>query len=177
MIVAEIKKKENVVEYIIYLKQVQDIIRANNFDINKIDRLIISKYQVDPKTENQIKEWYSDFILSMKSEKLEKSGDIDTIRNLTDELNKIHLALLSDENNYKHQELYRWAKPNIEEYKKISRQGSDNEIEIAINALYGLLLLRLQKKEISVETIEAMQTFSNLLAHIALVYHKLHPEG
>ncbi len=176
MIVAEIKKKENIVEYIIYLKQIQDIIRANDFDINKIEELIINKYNTSSTTADRIKEWYSNFIISMKEEKVENTGDIKAINDLIDELNKIHLAMLSDKDNYKHAELYRWAKSNIEEYKRISKSESGNEIEIAISALYSLLLLRLQKKDVSVETAEAMQTFSNLLAHVALAYHKMNEE-
>jgi flagellin-specific chaperone FliS len=112
----------------------------------------------------------------MKEEKVENTGDIKAINDLIDELNKIHLAMLSGKDNYKHAELYRWAKSNIEEYKRISKSESGNEIEIAISALYSLLLLRLQKKDVSVETAEAMQTFSNLLAHVALEYHKMNEE-
>lgn len=173
MIIAEIKEKENIIEYIIYIKQLQDIIRANNFDIDKIDELIISKYEVSSQKYDEIKKWYSDIIISMQLEKIEKLGDLKFIKELIEKLNDIHIAMLSDEDNHKHHELYRWAKSNIEDFKKISKHESNNEVEICINALYNLLLLRLQKKDISVETLEAMQTFSNLLANIAYVYKKV----
>lgn len=170
MIIAEAKKKENIIEYILYLKQIEDIIRANDFNINKLDELFIDRFKVDSSTKSKIRNWYSDFIISMKQENVEKSGDIKLITDLVNELNEIHLRLLNDPDEYKHDELYRWAKPNIEEFRKLSDSHSDNEIEIAVEALYSLLLLRLQKKDISVDTLEAMQTFSNLLAHLALKY-------
>ncbi|MBQ5457749.1 MAG: DUF4924 family protein, partial [Bacteroidales bacterium] len=74
---------------------------------------------------------------------------------------------------YRHHELYTWAKPNIDEYKKLSRSNSDNEIEICIDAMYALLLLKLQHKSVSEETAQAMQTFGSLLANLADVYKKL----
>ncbi|MBQ5571846.1 MAG: DUF4924 family protein, partial [Bacteroidales bacterium] len=43
MIIAELKKKENIVEYILYIRQLADIMRANRMDISKIDELLVSK--------------------------------------------------------------------------------------------------------------------------------------
>ncbi|MBQ4476877.1 MAG: DUF4924 family protein, partial [Bacteroidales bacterium] len=51
--------------------------------------------------------------------------------------------------------------------------NSDNEIEICIDAMYALLLLKLQHKSVSEETAQAMQTFGSLLANLADVYKKL----
>jgi hypothetical protein len=173
MIIADLKKKENIVEYIIYIKQIEDIIRANDFNINKIEEIIINQYKVDKTTKNKIKNWYSDLIISMKQECIEKTGDLKLITDIENDLDAIHKKLLFDKNEYKHTELYRWAKPNIAEFKDLSKSKSDNEIHISIDALYSLFLLRLQKKEISVDTLAAMQTFSNLLAHIALKYNEI----
>ncbi len=168
MIVAELKKRENIVEYIIYMRQVQEIIRACKFDIKTIDEIIINNYQVVESERNTIRNWYSDLILFMKNEKVEESGDLVLIKDIIANLNTIHLEMLQDKSDLKHKELYLWAEPNIKEYKKLSKSESNNEIEIAINAVNSLLLLRLQKKAISDDTAQAMQTFTNLLANIAL---------
>lgn len=173
MIIAELKKKENIVEYILYIRQLMDIMRANNMDIHKIDELLVSKFEVSEKEKLKIHNWYHDLIVKMRNENVEHSGDIREIKELIAVLNKIHQTLLNDENEYRHHELYNWAKPNIEEYKKLSRSNSDNEIEICIDAMYALLLLKLQGKSISEETAQAMQTFGSLLANLAEVYKQL----
>ena len=173
MIIAELKKKENIVEYILYIRQLMDIMRANNLDIQKIDELLVSKFEVSEKEKLKIHNWYHDLIVKMRNENVEHSGDIKEIKDLIAVLNKIHQTLLNDENEYRHHELYNWAKPNIEEYKKLSRSNSDNEIEICIDAMYALLLLKLQGKSISEETAQAMQTFGSLLANLAEVYKQL----
>ena len=173
MIIAELKKKENIVEYILYIRQLMDIMRANNLEIQKIDELLVSKFEVSEKEKLKIHNWYHDLIVKMRNENVEHSGDIQEIKDLIAVLKKIHQTLLNDENEYRHHELYNWAKPNIDEYKRLSRSNSDNEIEICIDAMYALLLLKLQGKSISEETAQAMQTFGALLANLADVYKKL----
>ena len=36
MIIARRKRKENIAEYLLYMWQVEDLIRANNFDMDSI---------------------------------------------------------------------------------------------------------------------------------------------
>lgn len=173
MLISEQKKKENIIEYIIYMFQIQDILRAYNFDIEKIYDIYINRYNTSEAQKEIIKKWYENLISQMKAEKIEQKGNLSFLNSLMSELNTLHLAMLSDQNNLKHIDLAAWAKPNIEEFKKLSKSDSENDVEICINALYSLFLLRLQKKEICENTMMAMQTFSNLLANIALVYKML----
>ncbi len=173
MIIAELKKKENIVEYILYMRQLADIMRANNMDIHRIDELLVSKFEVSQKEKLKIHNWYQDLINKMHNENIVAGGDLKEIKDLIAVLNKIHLTLLNDKEEYRHHELYTWAKPNIDEYKKLSRSNSDNEIEICIDAMYALLLLKLQHNSVSEETAQAMQTFGSLLANLADVYKKL----
>lgn len=46
MIIAQQKRKENIAEYLLYMWQVEDLIRAYNFDIDKIEANIISGYAI-----------------------------------------------------------------------------------------------------------------------------------
>lgn len=170
MIIAQQKRKENIIEYILYMRQIQDIIRASGFDIGIIDKTIIAGFAVNEKVKSDMRQWYTDIILDMKSEKKEELGDIKILEDLIDEINKLHINLINDSKEYKHAELYRWAKPNIEEFRKLSKQENANDVKVCLDALYNLLLLRLIGKDISEDTMQAMQTFSNLLAHLALMY-------
>ncbi|PLX08814.1 MAG: DUF4924 domain-containing protein [Marinilabiliales bacterium] len=172
MIIAEQKKKENIVEYILYIRQIQEILRANKFDINKIEELVINKYDVSDSIKDEIRNWYTDLILAMKQEKIEESGDLELIKILIKNLDYIHDSLLKDPEDFKHKELFRWAEPNIKEYRNLSNADKESDVEVCINAINSLLLLRLKNQAISEETAQAMQTFTNLLANIALHYHQ-----
>ena len=47
MIVASKKRKENIAEYLLYMWQIEDLIRANGLDIDKIRTNIIDKFNLD----------------------------------------------------------------------------------------------------------------------------------
>ncbi len=56
MIIASQKRKENVAEYILYMWQIEDLIRANDLDISKIETNIIDKSNLDPAQRKQMVE-------------------------------------------------------------------------------------------------------------------------
>jgi hypothetical protein len=163
MFIAKEKRKTNIAEYILYMWQVEDLIRAHNFDIDLIETNLISQYTQPPRVKNDIREWFADLILMMHEEGVRKHGHISFLRTLMDDLYDFHLKLLDDSEEKLYHQLFQRAYPFINEIK--SKSGNNvSEIETCMNALYGLLLLRLKKKEVSRETEKAMATFSQLIA-------------
>ena len=53
MYIASQKRKENIAEYLLYMWQIEDLIRANGLDLDKIKSNVIDKYQL---SEPKIKE-------------------------------------------------------------------------------------------------------------------------
>jgi hypothetical protein len=172
MLIAKEKRKENIAEYILYMWQVEDTIRACNFDIELIDSRIISQFSQSQKIKDEIKEWYVDIILMMHEEGLKDTGHLKILNSLVEELNNLHLKLIHEKKDPKYLEQYYWAVPNIRDFEKRLDGKTKNEVEICLSALYALLLLRLQKKDVSRETMEAMQTFSNVLALLSYWFRK-----
>ncbi len=58
MIIAQQRKKENLAEYILYMWQVEDIIRAYNFDITAIEKNIIAHFKETEEKQKEIYDWY-----------------------------------------------------------------------------------------------------------------------
>ena len=56
------------------------------------------------------------------------------------------------------------------ELRAKSGEGKTGELETCFNALYGVLLLRLQKKEIQSDTLKAIQQISAFLSILAEKY-------
>ena len=52
MIIAKEKRKTNLAEYVLYMWQVEDLIRSFCFDIEKIGTEYIARFQVDEATHN-----------------------------------------------------------------------------------------------------------------------------
>ena len=67
MIVARQKKKENIAEYLLYMWQIEDIIRACGGNIDVIQKQIIDGYRgQSPETMNAIREWYENLCEMMR---------------------------------------------------------------------------------------------------------------
>ena len=47
MITASQKRKENIAEYLLYMWQIEDLIRANGLDIDKIRANVLERYNLD----------------------------------------------------------------------------------------------------------------------------------
>ena len=59
MFIASQKKKENIAEYVLYMWQIEDIIRANNLNIESITANIIDKFtSLTDKQRQDLIEWY-----------------------------------------------------------------------------------------------------------------------
>lgn len=173
MFIAKEKKKTNIAEYVLYMWQVEDIIRSNNFDLSQITELIISKYQVTEEVKYEIKFWYQNLIEQMMKEGIADKGHLsDTLKHV-EELNNLHNSLLTTVQDKAYQEQYLKTKDNLNNFMLKSGGEASSEVHACFIALYGLLLLKLKQTEISSTTKEAMKTFSGMLAILVDRYNKL----
>ena len=60
MITARQKRKENIVEYLLYMWQVEDMIRACRLDMDIMEERIISKYDQPEEAKRRIRLWYQE---------------------------------------------------------------------------------------------------------------------
>ena len=82
MIIARQKRKENICEYLLYMWQVEDLIRANHFDMEEIRRNVLSRYQQPEETMREIEQWYEELIEMMRSEGVKEAGHIQLNKNV-----------------------------------------------------------------------------------------------
>ena len=176
MIIAKQKKKENIAEYILYMWQIEDLIRAYKFDVGEIEKNIVEKFNQPEQIQNEISNWYSGLVDLMHEEGITKSGHLQFVQNTINDINQLHLRLLKSPEHLDYIEIYNKAKPSIIELMNKSKGTVENEIEACFNGLYGLLMLRLQQKTIHAETATAMASVSQLVAMISKKY-KLIEEG
>ncbi len=174
MIIAKQKKQENPAEYVLYMWQIEDMIRACQFNMDIIEEKLIVGYQVEDAQKQEIRNWYEGLIQQMHDEKKMEKGHLQFLINQVNDLYDFHLYLLNDESETSYQEFARIASPNIELFREKSKDKSSNDIEVCLNAMYSLLMLRLQKREITKDTENAMQSFSNLLGLLSNKYIDFH---
>lgn len=167
MIVARSKRKENIAEYLLYMWQVEDLIRANKFDIDSIRRTIIAQYDQPAEKKEEIACWYEQLIEMMRSEGVMEQGHIQLNKNIIITLTDLHLRLLKSPNEMIYQAAYYKTLPYIVQLRSKSAGVEVPELETCFTAIYGYLLLKMQRKEVSPETEEAVKQISSFLAILA----------
>jgi hypothetical protein len=109
----------------------------------------------------------------MHEEGIKKSGHLKIVTGVVNELYELHKRLIFESKVPEYIKVYNDAKPNIDAFQDKLKMPGINDIEVCFYGLYGLLLLRLKKKEVSPETSEAMQTFTNILGLLSKYYHNI----
>ena len=106
----------------------------------------------------------------MEKERVTKTGHLQFILNLIDDLNEFHIKLLQTGKDRQYPALFQLAKPVLNEFKSKSLEKEDNDIRLGFQALYSIILLRLQNKEISATTQSAVDHISKLMGHLSARY-------
>lgn len=173
MITASVKKRENIAEYLIYMWQIEDLIRANGLDIDKIQSNIIDQYKdLTEAQRKEMRDWYDSLIDMMRRENVIEKGHLQINKNVIIQLDDLHRKLLGNQKYAAYSAQFYHTLPIIVELRAKSGDNKSGEIETCFNALYGILLLRLQGKEISEETKHAIDQISKFLAVLAMYYKK-----
>lgn len=177
MLIAREKKKTNIAEYILYMWQVEDMLRALGLDMERVDEHVVARFRADDALRQEIYDWYDNLVAMMKQEKVEAKGHIQPLKNTVDELTELHFFLLHQAHDPRYHQLVLQAAGNLVEFRRKSGvDDSVSDVELALNALYGHLMLKLQHKEIHPETQAAMDGFSKIIAYLAARYKEMEEE-
>lgn len=171
MLIAKQKRKENIAEYILYLYQVEDLIRAFKLDMNLIDNQLVKSYNVDESTSKEISDWYSNLVIMMDKEGIREKGHLQFLDNLIADVNQLHLKLMESELDAGYVSNFQSVAGLITELKQKNKEAK-NDVELAITAIYGFLLLKMQKKTISEETTVAIKQISQWLSNLSKMYKR-----
>ncbi len=164
MIIAREKKKTNIAEYILYMWQIEDMIRAYKFNLDAIDKEIIQNFDQPDDIKKDMRIWYEDLIRRMESQGIKEKGHFEFLNNLVKELDDLHISLIQDPNELDYIDAYNKAKPSIKDLKNKARGTVSGDIEASLQGLYGILLLKLQKKPLNAATQDALASISHLMA-------------
>ena len=127
--------------------QIEDLIRANDLDIDKIQSSIIDNYRnIDDAQRKDMREGYEALIDMMHREDVVKTGHLQINKNVVIALDDIHRRLLSDPKFAAYSAQFYHTLPIIVELRAKAGDNKAGEIETCFNALYGILMLRLQGK-------------------------------
>lgn len=173
MYIAEQLKKKSVAEYLLYMWQVEDTLRAYNLDTEKMATEYIPQFKLDAEKSEALKGWYESLIQMMREEGVAEHGHLQINKNILILLNDLHTQLLKSSKHPFYSAAYYKALPFIVELRAKSAESQEKgEIENCFDALYGTMLLRAQKKDISAETATAMNNIAKFIGLLSDYYLK-----
>ncbi len=169
MLVANKKRKENITEYILYLFQVENLIRAFQLDMDLIEKKLVSSYRVDSAAKAEIMDWYKNLVVMMGKEGIQEKGHFQFLLNLIVDINELHIKLMETETDPVYPQTFRSVAGLITELKE-KNNTAQNDVQLGLDTIYGYLLLKMQNKEITSETEEAIKRLSNWMGALSKLY-------
>ena len=129
MYIAQELRKKNIAEYLLYMWQIEDTIRAFGCSLPRIRREYVDRFDYSEEQKEEETDWFGNLIRMM----------------------------------------------NEEGCRGADKQ--ENEIETCMNLLYGVMMLRLQKKAVSPDTEHAVKEISTFIGMLSDYYKKDKEEG
>ena len=144
-------KKDNIAEYILYLWQMEDYLRAFPQNADATPEL----YELNE---------------MMHREGIVEAGHLQLAKNALAELEDLHDEILNED------AMYRAAiirlQPSLNLLKAKTDRPTMSDIEACLLLLYQIMLLRLQKREITPQTASVQQQVTPLLQYLSRTYHE-----
>ena len=143
-------KKDTIAEYILYLWQIEDYLRAFPDQADATPEL------------HELNEM-------MHREGILEGGHLQIAKNALHELEEIHASLLDEDAMYR-AAIMRLT-PQLNLLKAKTDRPTMSDIEACLVLLYQIMMLRLQKREITPETASVQQQATQLLQFLSKTYY------
>lgn len=177
MFISQQLRKKSIAEYVLYMWQVEDLIRAYGCSLSRIKNEYVSQFSdYTDEQRSELVDWYGDLIRMINQEGKREKGHLQINQIVVQDVSDLHAQLLQSSKFPFYNAEYYKVLPFIVELR--NRGSKDvGEIETCLNALYGTMMLRLQKKPISPETAHAVKEITTFIGMLCDYYIKDRTEG
>ena len=145
MYIAQSKRKENIAEYILYLWQLEDLLRALQFSPEAVYSQLVQKQEhLSEQQKQQALVWYMELAGLLREEGKEQSGHLEHTMHLIADLDNLHHQLLTLPAGENYRRLYGAVAPELPGLKsKLGKPGM-SDVELFFRALYAVMLYRIK---------------------------------
>lgn len=177
MFIAQHLRKSNIAEYLLYMWQIEDTIRAFDCSLPRIKREYIARFDYTDEQKEEELDWFGNLIRMTNEEGCREQGHLQINKVTMQTLIELHEQLLSSPKYPFYNTAYYKVLPFIVELRNRGAKKEEHEIETCFNSLYGVMMLRLQKKEITPNTEHAVKEISTFIGMLSDYYKKDKEEG
>ena len=172
MFIAQELRKKNIAEYLLYMWQVEDTIRAFDCSLARIRREYIDRFDYNEEQKEEEADWFGNLIRMMNTEGCRQQGHFQINTVTLQMMTELHQQLLSSSKFPFYNAEYYKVLPFIVELRNRGANKEEGEVETCLNLLYGVMMLRLQKKEITPNTQHALKEVSTFVGMLSDYYKK-----
>jgi hypothetical protein len=172
MYIALNKRKENIAEYILYLWQLEDLLRALQFSPEAIFNTLVSSRGLDRKAEEELLEWYMGIVELLEREDKTGHGHLEHTLHLIADLHDLHVELMKIPAGKRYRELFAASALELQRLRKATGAGDVSDTELMFRALYAVMLYRMKRDEKTHEAFikDVLEVVSPVIAELAAIY-------
>ena len=173
MLIAQRKRRENIAEYILYLWQLEDLLRALQFSPEAIYSQLVAPNDVDEEQKQTIFLWYMDIVNLLRKEGKEESGHLDHTLHLIADMHNLHLQLLSLPVGERYRSLLARLTPELPQLRTLVDKEEISDTELCFRALYAVMLYRIRGNGGQRAIEDTLEVISPVVAELASLYGKV----
>lgn len=173
MDIAQAKRRENIAEYILYLWQIEDLLRALQFSPEAVWSQLVAPRDCDDEHKQLCLLWYMDIVDLLRREGKEENGHLDHTLHLIADLHDLHLQLLRLPAGEHYRATFARLEPSLAELRTLAGESAASDTELSFRALYAAMLYRIKGRTEHSAVTDTLELVSPVIAELADVYRKV----
>ena len=174
MDIAQSKRKENIAEYILYLWQIEDLLRALQFSPEAIYSQLVAPRQIEEEQKHVYLLWYMDIVNLLRKEGKEESGHLEHTLHLIGDMHNLHLQLMQNPVGEHYRTTFARLAPQLPMLRTLVKKEDVCDTEICFRAWYAAMLYRIKGDKKRAEAInDTIELVSPVVAELAAMYGKV----
>ena len=171
MLIALQKRKENIAEYILYLWQLEDLLRALQFSPEAIYSQFVAPRNLTEESQNILLMWYMDIVNLLREEEKESSGHLNHTLHLIADMHNLHLQLMELPVGAHYRKTFARLEPYLPTLRTVLGKNI-SDTELCFRALYAAMLYRIKGGENSAIA-DTIEYISPVIGELTAIYHKV----
>ena len=174
MDIAQAKRRENIAEYILYLWQLEDLLRALQFSPEAIfSTLIAPRKDIADEQKHVFLLWYMDIANLLHQEGKDEKGHLEHTLHLIGDLHDLHLQLMKLPVGEHYRRTYARLEPELPRLRAVLGNPGMNDTELCFRALYAAMLYRIKGEGEKSAVADTLEFISPVIAELADMHGKV----
>uniref|UniRef100_UPI004056AF0E DUF4924 family protein n=1 Tax=Alistipes sp. TaxID=1872444 RepID=UPI004056AF0E len=175
MNIAQQKRRENIAEYILYLWQLEDLLRALQFSPEAIYNQLVAPRDIPEEGKENFLVWYMELAALLREEGKEQQGHLNHTLHLIGDLHNLHLQLMELPLGEHYRSTFARLSPELPRLRLIlgKEQAEMSDTELQFRALYAAMLYRIKGEGEKSPVQDTLALISPVIGELAALYGKV----